>query len=329
MAYLHDQDALTLGWVGCGPSCSCVTGQRNISSGQGLGELYVEEEEDEQPSPRVAPPRTARPPLPPRPTLSGWRGLGEQPPLRRGPSLQVDLQLRMPPFETIVGFVRGSATLNTAQIQRINRVAEVIARSWTGPSRITSVRVTGYLDSQEWQPDLGQLRSNAVRNALVAALSRLNPGLAPRLRWLTEDRGFSPVAKVEIYLWVGPTAMPVPPMVRLPSPAEAARTVVPLGPETPPERIQRILRTLPPPPPRRRSLSQMFWQRVDGSLHSAMSRVGVPASLRGPIRSGVHAAIERGAEAVLDRVLGAAELSSEAREAIKASVRAFLQVPIE
>lgn len=219
--------------------------------------------------------------------------------------------------------------MNTAQLQRVNRVAEFIAQSWRGTSPITSVRITGYIDANEWQSDLGQQRAVTVRDALVSALGSGRPGLAMRLRWIIEDRGFSPVAKVEIYLWAGPTPPPVPPLLRVPSPAEAARTVVPMRPETPEERIQRILQTLPPPPPPRRTLSQAFWQRVDERLNSMMSRVGVPRSLRGPIRQGMHAAIRRGSEELLNQILNASGLPGEAQEAIRGTVRAAggLRVP--
>jgi hypothetical protein len=72
----------------------------------------------------------------------------------------------------------------------------------------------------------------------------------------------------------------------------------------------------------------MFWQRVDENLNSAMRRVGVPESLRGPLRNGAHAAIERGAEAVFNQVLDAAGLTAEAREAVSATVRAAMQTPV-
>ena len=133
------------------------------------------------------------------------------------------LQLRMPAFATLTGFARGGASLNAAQLERVKRVAEFIAQSWRGTSPIMSIRITGYIDANESQPDLGQRRAAAVRDALLRALGSARPGLATRLRWIMEDRGFSPVAKVEIYLWHGPTPPPVPPLVRVPSPAEAAR----------------------------------------------------------------------------------------------------------
>ena len=169
----------------------------------------------------------------------------------------------------------------------------------------------------------------AVRDALVTALGRLRSTLPGQIRWVIEDRGFSPLAKVEIYLWAGSTPPPVPPLVRIPSPAEAARRIVPLGPETPEQRIQRILRTLPPAPPPKRSFNQMFWRRVDEQLDSAMSRLNVPHSLRSHIRDGAHAAIRRGSEAVLNQIVAATDLPTQIQEAIRTTVRGLLDVPIQ
>lgn len=258
----------------------------------------------------------------------GFQGFGQAQVERSRISLTNDLQLRMPAHETIVGFVRGGASLNAAQVERVNRIAEFIAYSWSGANPITSIRVTGYIDRDEWQSGLGERRAIAVRDALLHALNRSRSGLATRLQWITEDRGLSIPAKVEIYLWAGPTQPPVPPLTRVPSPAEAARTIVPMGPETPEQRIQRILQTLPPALPQRRSFTQMFWQRVDEQLNSVMNRLGVPHSLRGHIRDGAHAAIRRGSEALLNHIVGATDLPSEAQEAIRGTVRGLMQVPL-
>jgi len=238
------------------------------------------------------------------------------------------LQLRMPAFATLTGFARGGTGLNTAQLERVKRVAEFIAQSWRGTSPITSTRITGYIDANESHSDLGQRRAAAVRDALLRALGSARPGLATRLRWIMEDRGFSPVAKVEIYLWHGPTPPPVPPLVRVPSPAEAARRAEPMRPETTEERIQRTLTTPPPTPPPRRSFSQMFWNKVDDNLNSTMNRLGVPQSLRGRIRDAARAALERGAESLLNQALDQTGLANETKETIRATVRAAAKTPI-
>jgi outer membrane protein OmpA-like peptidoglycan-associated protein len=256
-------------------------------------------------------------------------GFGQFPWQRPRPSLaQGGPQLQMPPFETITGFPQDRTSLNAVQLTSLNRTAEFITRSWTGNTPITSVRVTGYINANEWQSDLGERRATAVRDALVSAIGRIQPGLPTRIRWITEDRGLSSFAKVDIFLWVGPTQSPVPPLIRIPSPAEAARRLVPLGPETPEQRIQRILRELPPAPLPRRSFSQMFWQRVDEQLNSVMNRLNVPTSLRGHLRDGVYAAISRGSEALLNEIVGATRLPGEAQEAIRTTTRALLDVPI-
>jgi hypothetical protein len=234
----------------------------------------------------------------------------------------------MPAFATLTGFARGGASLNAAQLESVQRAAEFIAQSWRDTSPIMSVRITGYIDANEWQSDLGQRRAAAVRDALLRALGSARPGLATRLRWILEDRGFSPVAKVEIYLWHGPTPPPAPPLVRIPSPAEVARKAEPMRPETPEERIQKTLTTPPPTQPPRRSFSQMFWNKVDSHLNSTMNRWGVPKSLRGRIRDAAHAALENGAESLLNQALDQTGLGNEAKEAIRASVRAAARTPI-
>jgi hypothetical protein len=235
----------------------------------------------------------------------------------------------MPPHETITGFGRDISSLSAVQRERVNRVAQFIARTWPGNAAISSVRLTGYIHRNEWQAGLGERRAIAVRDALLSALNQTRPGLATQLRWITEDRGMGSEGKVDIYLWSGPTPPPVPPVFRMPSLAEQSRRMmVPQVPETPEQRIQRILTTLPPAPPVRRSFTQMFWQRVDEQLNMTMSRLDVPRSLRGYIRDGAHAAIRRGSEALLNQIVGATGLPSEVQDAIRSSARALLEVPI-
>jgi hypothetical protein len=322
MAYVRTgEDGSTLGSLGCGPGCACSGCRKTAGNDMsGLGERYEREEAE-------APPPT--PPVRVRPLAPAFSGLGHvgQPLLRRHITPPRPVQLRMPAFATITGFTRGGLSLGAAQLPPVQRAAEFIARSWTGAAPVTSVRLTGYIDASESQTDLGQQRATAVRDALLHALGLLQPGLATRLRWIIEDRGLSDAAKVEIYLWVGPTPMPVPPLVRVPSPAEAARRMAPPEPETPAQRIERILRTVPPSP-QRRSFSEMFWKKVDDQLNSTMSRIGVPASLRGPIRKAAHAALEKGAESLLTRALDETDLGNEAKDAIRASVRAAAKTPV-
>jgi outer membrane protein OmpA-like peptidoglycan-associated protein len=322
MAYIRiGENESTLGSFGCGLGCRC-SGCRKTAVMSSLGERYVPEEEETTPPPAPTP----APAAPPRSNLSGWSRFGEPLPQRRL-SPTGGLQLRMPAFATLTGFARGGSSLNAAQLEHVKRVAEFIAQSWRGTSPIMSIRITGYIDANESQSGLGQRRAAAVRDALLRVLGPARPGLAKRLRWIMEDRGFSPVAKVEIYLWHGPTPPPVPPLVRVPSPAEAARRDTPIRTETPEEQIQRTLTTPLPTPPPRRSFSQMFWNKVDGNLNAIMNRLRVPKSLHDRIRDAAHAALERGTESLLNKALDQTGLGTEAKEAIRASVRAAAKTP--
>lgn len=72
----------------------------------------------------------------------------------------------------------------------------------------------------------------------------------------------------------------------------------------------------------------MFWQMFDNQLDSVMNNLRVPQTWKGRIRDAAHAAVDKGAEEILNRTMVAAGLRAEAQEAIRASVRAALQTPI-
>ena len=317
-------DSGALGEFGCGANCSCKQCTSN------LAEVY-EEEEIPEPGPSTTAPK-----------MGAW--FGELSPPQARVSLMPG-QLRMPAFETLTGYAPGGWRLNQAQLAQIQRVAEHVIRTWTTSSPVTGIRLIGFAEAAE--PQAALQRADAARAAITTAVNRLNPGILRGIQFSSEDGGSAPgaagiVRRVEILLWVGlgvPFAPPIQttpwrvpripfgPPVQIPTPAEAARRV--FRPETPEERINRILRTLPPPPPTRHSFNQMFWQRVDENLDSVMNRVGVPQSLRGPLRDGAHAAITRGTQAVFDRVLDAANLTGGPRDAVSAAVRAAMEIPIQ
>jgi len=73
------------------------------------------------------------------------------------------------------------------------------------------------------------------------------------------------------------------------------------------------------------SLGDSIRRYLDNNLDRLMSDLRVPQSLRGPIRNAARAAIGRSAEELLDRSLTQMRLSSEAKEAIGASVRAAMR----
>lgn len=120
-----------------------------------------------------------------------------------------------------------------------------------------------------------------------------------------------------------------PPPVRIPSPAEVARRMVPPPePETIDERIQRILRTKVPTMPKR-SFSEMFWAKVNDHLDSAMSRHRVPPKWRPYVRKAVRAAIEKGSKAVLDQALDQTPLSGSQKDAIRGALRGLADMKLD
>jgi hypothetical protein len=242
----------------------------------------------------------------------------------------------------------------------IHITAQHIVASWSTAQPIRTIRLVGHTDPigpEPYNVELGRRRALEVKGTLINAIERLRPGLSRQINIVPQSLGESrPTARdrtpeararnrrVEIFLSTM-AAAPVPPVpmpspvqpppaapsrpVRIPTPEEAARAVVPSGPETPEERIRRILTAPPPTLPPRRSFSEMFWRRMDERLNSTMSRVGVPLSLRGPIRDAAHAAIRQGTGGLLNSALDETGLSAEAKGAIRVAVRAAAQTPIQ
>ncbi len=206
------------------------------------------------------------------------------------------------------------------------------------------IRLVGHTDNtgpEKYNIALGDKRAQSVKSALedilkddilsgrirIAILIEPSPGESAPVADNRSSAGKALNRRVDVFV-----APPTPPLssdrpVRVPTPEEAARRAI--HEETINERISRILRTPSPAPLPRRSFNQMFWQKVDDTLDSQMSRAGVPESLRGPIRDGAHAAITRGAEAIFDQVLDAAHLTGPARDALSATVRAAIQTPVQ
>jgi hypothetical protein len=249
---------------------------------------------------------------------------------------------------------RSPALRSSIHQSAINLLARQVAASWQTASPIRTIHLVGHTDSvgpSDFNLQLGQQRALAVRQALMPALDQLRPGLSGRvtsvLKSLGETRprfdnrapeGRSRNRRVEVFFSTVPASGPLPKApasrppslrpVRIPSPAEAAQKIIPIRTETPDERLQRMLKTPPPSPLARRSFDQMFWAKVNERLDSTMNRAGVPPALRGPIRDAARAAIERGADSVLDHALDRANLNSRTKEAIKTTVRALGTVPL-
>jgi hypothetical protein len=283
--------------------------------------------------------------------------MGEPPPARHVnmPSTIIHIH----PFRVLHHFECDRSTLRPLHLPLIQITAQHIVASWHTPQPLRTIRLVSDTDPIGPEPsniELGPRRALEAQPVLLDAIERLRPGLSRQSNIVPQHLGESrPAARdrtpearashrrVELCLATmaaAPTPLapllspvqPPPPAParpgRLPTPAEAARAVVPLGPETPEERIGRSLTPPPPTPPPRRSFSEMFWRRMEASLHAPMSRVGVPPSLRGPIRDAAHAAIRQGGEGLWNRARDATGRSSEAQEARHAAGRAAAQTPI-
>jgi outer membrane protein OmpA-like peptidoglycan-associated protein len=84
-------------------------------------------------------------------------------------------------------------------------------------------------------------------------------------------------------------------------------------------RTREAVRTPVPARPRT-SFNQEFWKTVDDAVDSVSRKVGIPEKYRPYIRKGARAAIEKGAEAVLDEALDKAGADETQKKAIKAAV---------
>jgi outer membrane protein OmpA-like peptidoglycan-associated protein len=354
MGYVSD--SLGFGEFGCGAGCSCQSCQTATPN---FSEVY--EEEEPPPAPPVRPstapgmagwfgrvphgPARAFAASPPFGFARSFGGFG-QAPLRTPWRSRLD---NPPPpprlrFLNLDQFNWNDASLTPRLLQMVRFLADHVRASWTSMRPIGFVLLVGHTDetgSEKVNVALGHRRAQAVKAALesvlkddilsgrirVAILVEPSPGESAPVADNRTSAGKAQNRRVEVF--VEPPALPTPPIRKqssVPFPPPVGPTT--FRPETPEERINRILRTLPPAPLPRRSFNQMFWQRVDESLDSLMSRAGVPQRLRGPIRDGAHAAINRGAEAVFNQVLDAANLPGPVREALNKSVRAALETPV-
>jgi OmpA family len=355
MAYIPvGEDESMLSSFSCGPTCRCGSCRPGIS---GLAERYIPEEDARPKSGRTGGDYSLG-------LVTGERAGVTTGGLRQRQTMVFrPTTIRVQPFLVLDRFLHNQARLMPFHTPMIDRLASHVVASWRTPQPLRTIRLVGHTDPtgrEGYNLALGLRRAQAIRSGLIAAIERLSPGLTQQMNIMPQSLGETrPVRtdptpegrarnrRVVVFLssvgtaptppGSGPTPPPtgaVPPTTP-PSPSPPAGRPLnlrvpfpPMRPETPEERIQRILTTPPPIQPPRRSFNQMFWKKVDDSLTSTMGRLGVPRHLRGPIRDAAHGAIERGTQAVLDQMLDRTDLSSEAKEAIRATIRAAMQTPI-
>jgi hypothetical protein len=216
------------------------------------------------------------------------------------------------PFPELVidGFAPGATALNETQKEKIRRYAEHLAAR--PPGGLTAIRCVSFRAPNERLVAAGMGRAQAVQSEIERQLCALNPLVGSSIRLFRNDCNVSPQgARVEVYTTAVRGASPVSPCA-------------PLSEQSNPS----LVCSMPPLRRQGRSLNDRFWQWFNGNLDSVMSRLRVPDSLRGRIRDAARSAVERGSEAVLDAALAQTQLGSEAKEAIRASVRAAAQTPI-
>lgn len=212
------------------------------------------------------------------------------------------------PFVSVDGHASGEGPQkHNEDLARLRREAVVAALSSKAPGATLAGR--GHAASEPAVPETatepGELEAQRAKNRRVTiVITDMTPTGSPS----------SPTAD--------PGTLKTPDILKLPPPR----------PETPEEEANRRLKEMlklpakiPPAGPGSKPLSEQFWKAVDDKLDTVMSKIGVPKQYRGLIKDGAHAAIEKGAESALDSALGATNLSSQEKNAIKAAVGAAAQ----
>jgi outer membrane protein OmpA-like peptidoglycan-associated protein len=106
----------------------------------------------------------------------------------------------------------------------------------------------------------------------------------------------------------------------------------PVHPETPEERLTRILTTPSPELERRTfSITGAIEERFNDFMDNLLRGVGIDSDsiIGGLIKDGARALAERGARAVLDEALDSTSLSDEVREAIRNGIRGGMRQEFE
>jgi hypothetical protein len=256
-----------------------------------------------------------------------------------------DFQLTRTPFlaralgsTTLRDFVFGDDNLTRRHKIRLDDLAPMIVKLLVSYPR-ANISVVGHTDAvggPEANLELGKKRAERVFDGLTSrrvpaavisfdtageetlAVPTLNADGRNRRVLIAFDpepveRCFHPALKLQ-----SPQRPKPPPQYNL-YPEEAIRKVT--GDDRPPSarpsQVPEVCHEYP---------TEIFWQRVDSGLDTIMNQWNVPPSLRGYIRRGAHASIERGVEAILEGVLGDMNLGPEANEALRSGARGFMHM---
>jgi outer membrane protein OmpA-like peptidoglycan-associated protein len=248
----------------------------------------------------------------------------------------VTLTMRARPFEVVSGFEFDSAVVRGQDNERkVDQIARHVAASWSGARPVRTIRMVGHTDptgTAAHNLQLGADRAAAVRKKLFDAI-KLPPELKGRIAFVCLSAGETdPVTsnrslpgrmqnrRVEVFL-SPPPAVPVPPppapRPRPPSATEMRERAVRDRPETPSERVQRIIeeysRSEKAPG---KPVGKVALEKLDAVLASR----GLPRL----IRRSILWAVERGSKTLLEQVMIASGLSEQQKEAIRQAVREAL-----
>lgn len=113
---------------------------------------------------------------------------------RRGTITMPPMVIRVRPRAVLSRFRFGSAALQPFHHRQIRGIAVRVARSWRMGRPIRVIRLVGHTDnrgSAGFNRRLGMQRARSVRRRLVFELNRIRPGLARRIRIITQTLGES------------------------------------------------------------------------------------------------------------------------------------------
>ena len=209
------------------------------------------------------------------------------------------------------------------------------------------VNVDGHA-SQEGASDYNLKLSNRRRNTVIMTMQAssksigkitfagaaygestpMRPETGGTAKEREENRRYNRRAEIIIFPEIGretasapkkPEKEAAPPVLKLP---ESIR------PETPEERLNRILKEKPPEPIKRRSLEEVLREKLDETLDDGLSKIGVPKEYRGYIKDAARSAVEKGVWEVLDRALDGAGVKGKDKDMIKKIIEGVSKEPL-
>jgi outer membrane protein OmpA-like peptidoglycan-associated protein len=237
---------------------------------------------------------------------------------------------------TLEGFATDSAALTGEHHAALTALAAAL-RSLLRSYPTGALSVTGHTDatgSEAHNATLGERRALAVTAVLVAEgissdvistssagegeLREPTPHASPRNR------------RVEIRFEPGQRGRLVEPL-QMPEdkPSTPVNLFPPsaLPPETPTEKMKRILQPIPEAPAGP-TISQAVLEQLDRRLNKAMEKLGVPDKYRPYVRDAAHSALAAGVGKLRDMALDQLPMGEQEKEALRKAAEAAVQTPM-